>query len=248
MRYTLLEVVQAVLNDMDSDAVNSISDTEESSQVVSIAKDLFYSMVDELQLPCNKKVIQPDAAGVGYPNYLKLPDSVKSVDWVRYNCRIDNASDSVYNELVYLTPDEFIYTVTKRNSTDTSITVVNDPVSGVPIFVYNDRHPTYWTSFDDKYICCDAHKSSLDTELQSSQAMVSVEQAPAWSNTDGFQIPFPDHLQSLYLNELKSMCFITLKQTANDKIEQQAQRLRFTVTEQKNRTDKRPRRPNYGRN
>lgn len=247
MRNTLLQIVQSVLNDLDSDAVNSISDTEESSQVVSIARDVYFTMVDELQLPSNHRIMQPDAAGVGYPNYLKVPDNVKRVDWVRYNCRVDISSEAVYNDITYLAPEEFIYLVTKRNNSDTNVETILDPVTSVPIFVINDKHPDYWTSFDDKYICFDSYDNTVDTELQSSQCMVAVEQTEPWTPSDAFLIPLPDHLQSLYLNEVKSMCFVTLKQVTNEKVEQAASRLRFTLGEQKNRTDNRPKRPNYGR-
>ena len=247
MRLTLLSVVQATLNDMDSDNVTAITDTEEAVQVASIAKDVFYSMVDEMQIPYNQRVIQLEDGPSGKPNYLKLPDSVKSVKWLKYDCSIDIADGIVYTDVTYLPPEEFIYIVTKRNSTETNVDTVVEPVTSVKLLILNDKHPTYWTSFDDKYICFDSYNSDVEAELVLGKTMVGVEQAPAWTHSGSFEIPLPDHLQSLYLHEVKSMCFLTMKQMANEKIELTAQRLRFTVSEQKARTDPRDRRPNYGR-
>ncbi len=45
MKYTLLEIVQEILSDMDSDEVNSIDDTTESEQVATIVKSTYLSMM-----------------------------------------------------------------------------------------------------------------------------------------------------------------------------------------------------------
>jgi hypothetical protein len=41
-KMTLLEIVQDVLNDMDSDEVNSISDTVEATQIANICRSVYY--------------------------------------------------------------------------------------------------------------------------------------------------------------------------------------------------------------
>ena len=247
MRHTLLSVVQATLNDMDSDSVTAITDTEESRQIASIARDVYFAMADEMQIPYHQRIVQLETGGAGKYNYLKLPDNVKNVKWIKYDCSIDIADGLVYTDITYLPPEEFMYLVTKRNSTESNVDTVTDPVTGVPILVLNDKHPAYWTSFDDKYVCFDSYNSTVEAALATTKSMVGIEQVPAWTESGSFEIPLPDHLQSLYLNEVKSMCFLTLKQMANEKIELTAQRLRFTVSEQKARTDPRDRRPNYGR-
>jgi hypothetical protein len=250
MRLTLKKVVDKVLSDMTSAEVNSIvgSDvTEEALQVVSIAEDVYYTMVDEYQLPSQRRVITLEAAGTGFPNYLKLPARVKHVKELMYNKRLDTDTKEVYTSISYLPPEEFLYYITKRDTSASNVETVNDPVTGIPVFVVNDRPPTYWTSFDDTYICFDSYDSAVDTELQSSKSMCYAEVPVAWQVADNFDIPLPDHLQSLYLNEVKSICFITIKQAANEKVEQQAKRLRFNVQSQKDRTQPSRNRPDYGR-
>ena len=44
MRNTLLQMVQSILSDMDSEAVNSISDTVEAEQVASVIQDTFFEL------------------------------------------------------------------------------------------------------------------------------------------------------------------------------------------------------------
>jgi hypothetical protein len=46
MKMTLLEIVQSTLSSMDSDAVNNINDTIESTQVAEVAKEVYYELDD----------------------------------------------------------------------------------------------------------------------------------------------------------------------------------------------------------
>ena len=39
MKTTLLQIVQSILSDMDSEEVNSISDTTEAQQIASVVED-----------------------------------------------------------------------------------------------------------------------------------------------------------------------------------------------------------------
>ena len=48
---TLLEIVQDILSDMDSDEVNSINDSVESLQVAQIVKTAYYNIVDGKDYP-----------------------------------------------------------------------------------------------------------------------------------------------------------------------------------------------------
>ena len=50
MKKTVLEIVQDIMNDMDSDKVNSISDTVESQQIAQTVRTVFESMVTNLSL------------------------------------------------------------------------------------------------------------------------------------------------------------------------------------------------------
>lgn len=47
MRKTLLEMVQDILSEMDSDEVNSINDTVEAEQVATIIKNCYLALCNE---------------------------------------------------------------------------------------------------------------------------------------------------------------------------------------------------------
>jgi hypothetical protein len=51
MKKTLLEIVQDILSDMDSEEVNSISDSNEARQVARIVQTTFYNLIATREIP-----------------------------------------------------------------------------------------------------------------------------------------------------------------------------------------------------
>ena len=51
IKMTLLEFVQDVLNDLDSDEVNSISDTVEATQIANVCRSVYYDVITTVDLP-----------------------------------------------------------------------------------------------------------------------------------------------------------------------------------------------------
>ena len=58
MRNTLLQMVQSILSDMDSEAVNSISDTVEAEQVASVIQETFFNIVAARYIPEHRPLIK----------------------------------------------------------------------------------------------------------------------------------------------------------------------------------------------
>ncbi len=87
MKKNLLEITQAILNDLDSDIVNSIDDTVESQQVAAIIKACYNEMISNRNWPHLKKLLQLDALGdVTKPNYLMVPETLKELITFSYEC------------------------------------------------------------------------------------------------------------------------------------------------------------------
>ena len=63
MRYTLKEMVDTILSAMESDEVNSISDTQESNQVVLILRSLYYDIANDIGLPEHSTFVELNASG-----------------------------------------------------------------------------------------------------------------------------------------------------------------------------------------
>jgi len=221
---TLLEVVQSVLSDMDSDEVNSISDTLESLQVAQIAKDTYYWMLADRDWPhLNQLFLLGSVSDTTRPNYLQIPSDVHELESVAYNTRKSDGTYDIYKELIYMYPDTFLVKHNRLKDSDTNITLVTDG-SGVKFSVYNDRAPKYWTSFDDEYIVTDAYDSDAESTLQSSKTQCRGRREPTWTSSDTFTPDLPRDAFPTYLAEVKSSCFLNLKQVENAKAEQISQK------------------------
>jgi hypothetical protein len=98
----------------------------------------------------------------------------------------------------------------------------------------------------------DSYDATYDSTLQASKTFAWGETEEVWSATDGFIPNLENDLFPLLLSEAKSVSFVTLKQTANQKEEQRSRRHRVHLQYRKWR-DKRERQdnfngPNYARN
>lgn len=241
---TLLDIVQEILSDMDSEEVNSISDTVEAEQVAKIVKSTYESMVAQKMIPEHRELRHLDGIGDSTrPNYLKLADDVRYVHQFRYK----QTSTGVYYDVVYEEPYEFIDRVTSRDSTADNVQTVEDVNSAVDLYIYNDKRPQYWTSFDDEYIVCDSFDSDEDSTLQTTNTLAWVLTDTTFSITDDF---VPDIDQTLFpalKQEAKAMAFALLKSSVNQKIEQSAKRNRVFLQNDKYRTQRPKRLKNYGR-
>ena len=72
----LLEIVQEVLDVIDGDQVNSISDTDEAEQVATIARSVYRNLMTGNTWAHNKGFITVVNTGdPNRPNYLNLPRS-----------------------------------------------------------------------------------------------------------------------------------------------------------------------------
>jgi len=88
MKMTLLEIVQNILSDMNSDEVNHISDTTESMQVASVVRDTYYELASNRLWPTNKQLITLTAlSNSARRTHLRIPDNVAVVRDIRYNCK-----------------------------------------------------------------------------------------------------------------------------------------------------------------
>ena len=223
-KMTLLELVTDVLNDMDSDEVNSISDTIESQQVAQIVKTSYFEIIGNRNWPHLKKLIQLESSGdVLKPNYMKIPENVKELIFFNYD-KISVAVPKInLQEIKYKEPDVFLRYVSQRDSTLSAVTTVSD-FSGSKLLVINNLAPTYWTSFDNRYIVTDSYDSGVDSTLQNSKSQCLAYVDPLWEHTNEFVPDLPSEAFPNLLEEAKSTAFLAIKQVGNQKAEQKANR------------------------
>jgi hypothetical protein len=223
MRKTLLELVQNILNDMDSDNVNSINDTIESEQVASIVKSCYFEMIGNRNWPHLKKLFQLEHSGsLDRPNYLAIPVMLKEMEFFKYE--VQKAGEKVQlRKMRFVHPDEFLEMISQRDSTVTNVKTVTD-YSGSKLLIYDDRAPSFWTTFDDLYIVTDSYDKTVDDTLQKSKTQCLGYIHPEWVHEDSFIPSLPAEAFPALFAEAKSTAFVDLKQMANQKAEQKASR------------------------
>lgn len=253
-RYTLLDMVQTIMSDMNEDLVNSIDDTQTADQVARIVRDTYYDMLNARLWPTTAKLstLTPSADN-NYPTHVKIPDNVYRLEKIRYNVKdqISNADGlDEYKEIQWLSPDDFMTIVLQRNPANSDITTVLDNLSntGVKLFIENDKDPQYWTSFDDEWVVFDSYDISFDDTIQSQKIMASVYIEPGWTQADTFIPDLPTKAFPLLLSESKKAAFVKVKQS-QDPIEiERSRKQRTWMAGEKHRTrDKGINYPDYGR-
>jgi hypothetical protein len=247
---TLLEMVQDILSDMDSDHVNTIGDSIEAQQIATIIKNTYFWMIDNvLDLPEHAELLTLTALGdTTHPTYFSIPTDVKRIDYLRYNSEDLVDTDLDYRDLKWLPPRDFEKMVNSRNESDTNVSLIVDFNHG-SLLIENDKMPQWWTSFDDFYIVMDSYDSAVESTLQQSKLLGWGLKQPAWSTVDTFVPDLDTNIFPLLYNEAKAACFIDIKQVQNIKAER---RSRDQITRIHNKTHTTPRdrhaeQPNYGR-
>lgn len=244
---TLLQIVQDILSDLDSDSVNSIGDTVESQQVASIVRSTYEELLANRNWPHTRKLSQLVASNdTTKPNYLKFPDALKSLCYIEYETQKLGDSKVVLTELVYRQPDDFLRFIAQRDSTKTNIQTVVD-FSGVKLLIQNDKAPQYWTSFDDKWVVTDSYDSAVDNTLKQSKSRCLAYFTPSWTHEDEFIPDLPQEAFPALVEEAKSTAFIVIKQSPNQKVEQKAARQHRWLSNNAWRADGRIEYPHYGR-
>tara|TARA_R110000765_G_scaffold424234_1_gene534635 strand:- start:453 stop:692 length:240 start_codon:yes stop_codon:yes gene_type:complete len=74
MRQTLLQLTQSILSDMDSEAVNSISDTVEAQQIASVIEDTFFNISSARDIPEHHQLLKlTSLSSTARPTHFQYP-------------------------------------------------------------------------------------------------------------------------------------------------------------------------------
>ncbi len=224
MKMTLLDMVQDILSEMDSDEVNSISDTIESEQVAQVIKTTYAEMMSNRNWPHLKKLIQLESStNTSLPTHQKLGVDVKELRLVKYDVRKGNDTKRIYKDVKYIQPEEFLQKTNSRDSDNTDSQLVLDP-TGVEVILKTNKAPEYFTSFDEEVLIFDSYDNTTGQTLITARFQCQGYVMPTWVHSDTAIPDLPSEAFSALLEESKSVCFHTLKQMNNDKAEQKARR------------------------
>jgi len=253
MKYTLLELVQLILASMDSDEVDTYSETVESNQVALMLKALYYDMAVELGLPEHESLFQLNASGDNTkPTLMTVPEEVTNLNWIKYN---NEESGDTYADWVEVEFEPFEDFLVRQNS-------LREETSGIgsmevsnngetfEIIYRNDEHPDFYTSTDDDTLIFNSYKSSLDTTLQASKTMCHGSLYSAFTLNNSFTPDLNPTQFSYYINRAKVRAFAELKQTQHAEAAGESRNQKIVLQKRKRKVEQVPeqkRAPNYGR-
>jgi hypothetical protein len=254
MSWTLLDYTQAILSSLDSDEVNSISDTVESAQVVKILRTVYEEIVARADLNEHWTLFELEASGTSTkPTKMTRPTDVHSLEWIKYNVETADDTDDNFILITFLPLEQFLNRNHMLKESADNVGSFTETIDGSSITFYytDDAAPTCWTTFDDHTIIFDSYDAEVDSTLQKTKTLAYGKKEQTWTEDDDF-VPFIDsEFSVLLLNEAKVLAFAELKQMAHQKAEMSARRL-WSDTQKKKRSldrnrDELDRLPNYGR-
>lgn len=246
-KMTLLDIVQEILSDMNSDNVNSISDTIEAQQVANIVRRTFYNLYNDRVWPHTTRLLRLNSSADNTrPTHMILDEDVIRIDVVKYNKQKSATSKLDYDDIIYKTPEEFLDFVMKRDSTKDNMMTVID-YNGTPLIIQTDAQPTYYTSFDDEHIVFDSYDAMIDDILQHSKTQVVGLVEPEFLLQNTFVPDIPTKAFPYFVSEAKSTAFIKVKEVFSQKDEQSSGRAKTWLAREKHRVGGGIRFPNYGR-
>jgi hypothetical protein len=248
MKMTLLEMVQNILSDMDSEEINSISDSNEAEQVVQVIKASYFNMIASRFIPELAQILKlTSLSQSARPTHFQFPTSVKNVEFLDYN--ISKVVGGVkYERMKYISPDEFFSVSDGRDSEASNVVKVLDVEADSTLLIRNDVHPSYYTSFDDEHVVFDSFDSSVDSTLLASKTRGYGVKYPTFDTTsDGFVPDIDDTMFPFLLAESKSTAMSLFKSGSDPKIEQAARRQKNYVQNDMYKVNAGKPKNNYGR-
>lgn len=232
MRYTLKELVDIILSAMDSDEVNSITDTVESNQVALLLKSVYYDIATDLGLPEHDTLFELTASGdSSKPVLMTLPTTVARLDTVSYDNRAAADTNVDYSGVQFLTIKDFIDRQQGLREHTTGVAQMEITLNGdtFSFMHHTDRFPSWYTVIGDNSLVFDAYDSDIDATLQSDKTVCEGSLYPTFTLSDTFTPDLDPTQFSYYLNKAKVRAFAELKQVANVEASEEARRQRIVV-------------------
>lgn len=219
---TLLDIVKIVLNDLNGDAVNSISDTEESEEVAKHVESVYRNLVSHTEWPHTRRAVTlvPYSNNL-YPTHMRVSEEYKKLVFVNYNVSKVNQPKRAYRKVEWLEPEYFLHKINQRDDTSAFTDTIIDP-SGIELFIANNKAPDYFTSFDDVTLIFDGYDNQVDSTLQSSKVQAVAYIIPRFVIEDTFVPDLPAEAFAYLIEETISRCQFKMRQIQDIKSENEA--------------------------
>ena len=207
----VLQYVQSCLNTMDSDEVDTIADTAEATQIAELLEDVYYELLNRQEWEFLKGPVTLTAAGdITNPTKFTVPAGLRHLHKVWYN--IDESGGMNRRELLFVEPEDFLL---RTGGSAAAGKLLITEGSQLQFYVRTDRMPTFYTTFDDVTIYCDAYKASIETSLVTSKISAFGVALPAFAVDDEFVPELPENMVPLLQATLNATSHLYFKQQAS---------------------------------
>ena len=253
MRYTLLQMVQKILSSLDSEEVNSISDTVEAQQVVNILETCYYDLAAEIDLPVLESLFQLNASGSSSkPVLMTMPSNVVRLNSLRYDNKTATETNPNYLEVSWQSFEDFLIAsqALREETSGVGTMAVTYNGESFSIMYRTDRQPQFYTFVDQQTLLFDSFDSSLEATLQKTKTLGKGVVYPVFPSSDNEYPNLEVPAFSLLLNKAKVRAFRELKQQDNSEAIGEARRQKILSPRTKNRINSErdfDRAPKYGR-
>lgn len=234
----LLSLTQGILASMDSEEVNSISDTVESYDIARLLREVYYDISVELNLEAHESIFELTESGdSSQPTLMYLPDNVAKLEWIKYDNKETGDTNSSYIDVKYTKFNDFFVgqsSLTEMTSNVGEMTFcMND--EDFEIMYRTDIFPSRFTSIGNEILLFDAINQSEDTILQKAKTMCGGLIYPTFLLEDTY-IPDLDVAQfPYYRNRAKVRAFAEKKQVQNQEAASEARNQKVLMQKRKHR-------------
>lgn len=223
MARTLNYTVQRVLEKLNLDPVNSINDTEDAILVAREAESTFYELMSRGDWPFNEELLKVESVSdINNPTALKLPDNINHIESLRYDITETGETKKEIRRIEWLEPEDFLEKMYRRNTEEENVEVKD--FFGTEVILYNNTAPTYYTSFDNKYLLLDSYDLNESQTLLGTKSICYGSVIPSWNIEDNYVIPIDEKIYPLFLSALTSACSIMLLNTQHPEEERRQMR------------------------
>jgi hypothetical protein len=208
---SVLEYVQSTLSAIESDKVDAIADTEESMQVAEFLKDVYDEFINRQDWAfLHRAITLISAADTALPTKMTVAEGVRKVETLWYNVATDGSLNR--RELTYLCPKDFLARTAGGASDSRTLCTVDEQIQ---FYVYNDRMPSYYTSFDDDVVFLDAYDADVETTVTTARITAWGVFIPEFQVADTFVPLLPQNMVPMLQDTLTSTAALRLKQQAD---------------------------------
>lgn len=243
---TFLEIVKYILSELESDDVDSISETVESEQVARICIRVFSNLIAGRDWPHLDKVVQLAELSTMSTGF-KLDPEMRKILNVKYNKLLEVGDRDRYVELPFVPWTEFIKHLEQRDSLSPDV-IVQTTIDGlVSLNILTNKQPEYYTVYSNDFLVLDSFNQDIEPRAATTSLQVFGSMLPMvkLEDTFKFNLPLEDH--PWFINECINYCYVNIKQSVNPKLEQMTTSIRRRMAHNQWVKHKGVTYPDYGR-